>query len=450
MNTNQCGNYKTKDLFEQDLKIPEYQRPYSWEKKQVIALIKDLLNAFKKNKIQYLLGNIILYESTSVIEIVDGQQRITTIALILKTLGSDVKFLEEKISVLSTKRLQENYKVIQNYFKEFTTQEQKFKDFLENKVIVTYIKTKSLDEAFILFDSQNTRGKALKRKDILKVHHIHPISKGRELYAKKWEEWEKEKITQDYDKLDEMLFYLTFIRKAIKNDLQIEHLVDIDVFEELQTKSHSYKLNNYNQPPIYEKFDFDFKTNELTLITRYLQYNKNNIVDGIKYLPFEINSSIASGESFFSYIWKYKEAFKNIEKEPPFKQLDNVYGSGNNFLKIIYKSALFFYYDKFGSINFEEFSKKVFILLAYLRVIKNSIRKEKVLSYEWNDNEKLNIFNLISLSYSSREIIEQIDEYIQFHILLENFKDTLSGTKANFFKWDKDEIKEITLKVKNG
>ena len=50
-----------------------------------------------------------------------------------------------------------------------------FFNYIHNNVIVTYIKAKDLDEAFVLFDSQNTRGRSLDRKDLLKVHHIRFI-----------------------------------------------------------------------------------------------------------------------------------------------------------------------------------------------------------------------------------------------------------------------------------
>ena len=67
-------------------KIPPYQRAYSWGKDECEELFDDLVNAFLNNTDEgYFLGNIIL--STSVkdeFEVIDGQQRLTTITMLLK------------------------------------------------------------------------------------------------------------------------------------------------------------------------------------------------------------------------------------------------------------------------------------------------------------------------------------------------------------------------------
>jgi len=259
---------------------------------------------------------------------------------------------------------------------------------------MTYMITNDLDEAFVLFDSQNTRGKPLKRKDILKVHHIHPISENREIYAKKWEKWEgKEK--KNFDKLDELLYLISFIRRRIRGEENINDLVFIDVFEELKQKVKAHKLNNYNQIPIFESFEFDFKNNLLSTTTKPLKYKENKIFEGVKFLPFEIGTAISSGENFFAYVWKYWEIFNEISKKEYFKYFDKAYGSGNEYLKKIFKTTLFFYYDKFGEENIEEFAKRIYTLLAYLRAIKTQIRKEKVLSFKWNDKNSLDFYKLI-------------------------------------------------------
>ena len=57
--------------------IPKYQREYKWSEEKVITLIDDINNRDK------FLGNIILDKKDSCYEIVDGQQRITTVYLIL-------------------------------------------------------------------------------------------------------------------------------------------------------------------------------------------------------------------------------------------------------------------------------------------------------------------------------------------------------------------------------
>lgn len=69
--------------FDQDVKqyvIPKYQREYKWADEKVLGLIQDINNKDK------FLGNVILDKKESSYEIVDGQQRITTIFLILVAL----------------------------------------------------------------------------------------------------------------------------------------------------------------------------------------------------------------------------------------------------------------------------------------------------------------------------------------------------------------------------
>jgi len=429
------GTWNLESVFKQNLVIPEFQRPYSWNKEQVEQLIEDLLEAYDKGKL-YLIGNMILYEDKEELKIIDGQQRVTTLALLLKVLNKETDFLSNKINPLSIKKLKTNYEIIKNYFDNFNKDD--FLDFLLKKVLITYIKTNSLDEAFVLFDSQNTRGKPLKRKDILKVHHIHPIKKDRKLYAKRWEEWEKFDGDKYWDRLDEVLYYISFVRRGIRNEVNTDDFDFIDVFKELKTQSSNYKLNNYNQPPIYEDFEFDFENNEIIFITKPIRYKSNKILDGIKYLPFELNSSIVGGEKFFMYVWKYFNLYNSLLEFECFKKLDNVYG-GNRYLKVIYKALLLFYYDKFAE-KLDEFAKRVYILLLYFRLIKKSVRKDGVKNFIIND---FNIFDLILKNYSIEDVFKVLDKHIKFDLnkeILEEKLKEISGVTSNFLVYDPNEI----------
>ncbi len=431
---NKLGTWSLEDVFSQNLIIPDFQRPYSWKKKQVEQLIQDIINAQKEGKL-YLIGNMILYENNKKLEIIDGQQRITTLSLIIYYLGEHVNFLGNN-NVLSSKKLKENYKIIKNYFQNFEdSYKESLKAFLKEKVYITYIITDDLNESFVLFDSQNTRGKPLKRKDILKVHHLHKIEINRKLYAKKWEEFEKyerENIKGEIDRLDELLYIIAFIRKGIRNVLTIDDLDKLDEFEELKSKVSSYLMNNYNQPPIYEKFYFNFKKNELELITKPIQKNDKYFVNGVFYLPYEILNSISGGEMFFAYVWKYFEIYKKLLRNNIFTKLDYVYGSGNKYLAKIYKTSLFLYIDKFNEQGLERFSKRVFVLLLYFRIIKYSVRKEGVLKFKWNNKDSFNFYKEIMFSYSSDELIQKLDEYILFNLDKSNFFKKLEGTKKEF------------------
>lgn len=80
-----------KDVFKKWYRIPEYQRPYVWENDQVTELLDDISQALTTNpESQYFLGSMVLQKnlkddgSTKYEEydILDGQQRVTTLFLI--------------------------------------------------------------------------------------------------------------------------------------------------------------------------------------------------------------------------------------------------------------------------------------------------------------------------------------------------------------------------------
>jgi Protein of unknown function DUF262 len=73
---------------EEQYVIPAYQRPYSWEYDQCVQLYSDLMEAYKANE-EYFIGNIIIAKSESnkgILEVIDGQQRLTTLLLLIKVL----------------------------------------------------------------------------------------------------------------------------------------------------------------------------------------------------------------------------------------------------------------------------------------------------------------------------------------------------------------------------
>ena len=71
-------------LNKKNLAIPHYQRPYRWTTENVSKLLEDIVDSYKKGKKQYRIGTVILHKNEDKLDIVDGQQRITTLLLILK------------------------------------------------------------------------------------------------------------------------------------------------------------------------------------------------------------------------------------------------------------------------------------------------------------------------------------------------------------------------------
>lgn len=66
--------------------IPLYQRKYAWQRKHCERLFTDLINVSKENRRSHFFGSIVSIKANEVDDdllIIDGQQRITTISLLI-------------------------------------------------------------------------------------------------------------------------------------------------------------------------------------------------------------------------------------------------------------------------------------------------------------------------------------------------------------------------------
>ena len=82
--------------------VPPYQRPYAWEQEQTRALLDDLIDAMDNKEVNggvYFLGSIVLIKSPndSQSKVVDGQQRLTTLTILLSVLRDLTSDQERKI-----------------------------------------------------------------------------------------------------------------------------------------------------------------------------------------------------------------------------------------------------------------------------------------------------------------------------------------------------------------
>ena len=225
-----------KKLFNDTFIIPEFQRPYSWEEEECEQLWVDFLNFHTGNasqKEQYFLGNIVIYpNSDKTLSLIDGQQRITTLSLLIKCLhlkAGTYKALENclKISDQKTGDFTENLKLTslvldedKKSFKEIILQggvnsdiENIFKrnflhlqtlvsewwnscahnsdcldnlinDLLENVVILP-ITCSSEDDALTIFETLNNRGRSLSDTDIFKAK-LYKTSQDKGVFIDEW------------------------------------------------------------------------------------------------------------------------------------------------------------------------------------------------------------------------------------------------------------------------
>lgn len=98
-----------------DFLIPDYQRPYAWGEEQCQTLWDDIFQfsfpdnnyeAFDDNE-EYFLGSIVTFKNENIkSEVIDGQQRLTTLMLILRAFYDKFSNMQDKNSILTRDRIE--------------------------------------------------------------------------------------------------------------------------------------------------------------------------------------------------------------------------------------------------------------------------------------------------------------------------------------------------------
>lgn len=98
-----------------DFLIPDYQRPYAWNEEQCQTLWDDIFlfsfpdnnyEAFDDNE-EYFLGSIVTYKNDNgKSEVIDGQQRLTTLMLLLRAFYDKFSNMQDRNSVLTRDRIE--------------------------------------------------------------------------------------------------------------------------------------------------------------------------------------------------------------------------------------------------------------------------------------------------------------------------------------------------------
>lgn len=184
------------------LTIPEYQRPYRWQIKHLQRLLTDLTEYFSPPadatppEHDFYLGSIIVHQSrpprmrTDVLNIIDGQQRLITLALLAHVLKQrDLAKGIELSSPESQARALHNLRWLEQ-------QSLPAVDF--SRVNITLVVTRSEDDAYHFFETQNTGGVRLDGPAILKAHHLRGVPRqAQDKQARRWEAWGKLDDTMD-------------------------------------------------------------------------------------------------------------------------------------------------------------------------------------------------------------------------------------------------------------
>ncbi|NLY28654.1 MAG: DUF262 domain-containing protein [Alcaligenaceae bacterium] len=207
--------------------VPIYQRNFTWQAEQIEQLLRDVKDAIFDKKDNYFLGNLMVTElqKTQVhFEVIDGQQRLTTLYLLLTILAedglTDVEHRDclryesraratQAIQRVSTEALNschstrqtshtedagilQGYKFIRQFMDQHLreeTERRQFADFLLKKVVMVRAVLPSKTDFNRYFEIMNTRGQQLQQTDIVKAQLMQHLDNEiqRECFAWVWD-----------------------------------------------------------------------------------------------------------------------------------------------------------------------------------------------------------------------------------------------------------------------
>ncbi len=201
-----------KNIFDTDIEytIPLYQRAYAWEDKQLIQLVEDISDV--SDDANYYIGALIVSRQGNKFEVVDGQQRLTSLYLLLNCLGVEVKnsltfacrdksnytlknikeLLLENRSKLDMERIESSIqRGLSILTEELNKPEYSKEDLLKKleRVILYRIEVPENTDLNRYFEIMNTRGEQLEQHDILKATLMSylPDDLDKAIFAKIWD-----------------------------------------------------------------------------------------------------------------------------------------------------------------------------------------------------------------------------------------------------------------------
>lgn len=181
-----------------NLTLPDYQRDYCWEERNISDLWGNLLKV--EDGKAFHLGTLIFHANQDrdtgkwKYDIIDGQQRLVTLSLILWGLGytGNIPLLNAKYSSPDAIKIVGNSKyVIKSLIERIGNVMDLLPRLLQNvSFAVLVVNDSNLDLAYTFFSNQNSKGVPLSDFDLLKAHHLRfiPGDEGgqAEHMAKKW------------------------------------------------------------------------------------------------------------------------------------------------------------------------------------------------------------------------------------------------------------------------
>lgn len=385
-------------LAESALTIPDYQRPYKWNQKNLNDLLADL--RFYRQKSAYRLGAVVFHchssneEMQEQLDIVDGQQRTLTLLLLVKAiivertqldredLTRQLKALAPKIdafvqrqkfsSEISQHNLHQNFMAARRAVSRPDFTEEDIHFLLNCCELVTFV-LRDISEAFQFFDSQNARGRDLDPHDLLKAFHLREFSEA--------ESHLKAKTVSHWESLDSSTLAKTFAN----------YLYRIRHWSQGKSAQHFNKagVNVFKGVNLDQVAAYPYV--ESLRITHYFvdDYNsqyQRHIDHQAMCFPFHLDQMIINGRRFFEMVEYYQQLINGVIDDEHHGnrirgvwlhgvQLDdraskiiytlNTYPSrnrtGDKYIRTLFDCSLIFYIDKFGQQDLASAVEKLFI-----------------------------------------------------------------------------------------
>ncbi|WP_321328474.1 DUF262 domain-containing protein [uncultured Ilyobacter sp.] len=407
-----------KNLLDMKLTLPPYQRPYKWSVKSTNTLFIDTYEAFKDNINEYRLGSIILHkEGTEKYNIVDGQQRLTTLSILLYCLGEENhSLLKEKYSKMSNNAIITNYGILYKRVNELASDEKhKYKEYLLNQCTTVKIVTDKENEAFQFFDSQNSRGKELAPHDLLKSYHLREMtSEDENQKIKVINRWENLKQDDLNDLFKNYLYPLTQWYKG-KDGLGY-------------SSSEIYAFKGIKGGYIYNYAIYHKASN---LYVEQFNSNGSNELLASNFLnQFQLTQPLIAGKRFFYYTLHYEYLLETIKnKIEAFYKYDLIPSkrSGDIYIRQLYECTLLFFADRFGIENVTESVMDQLYSWSYsLRLTMFAVYPQTINKYAKGQHDRVNygtdIFTTISEITGPEEL----------KLLVLKIPDVVSGNKKKY------------------
>ena len=297
--------------------VDYFQREYKWEQINIEQLVSDLVGAFMENYHEghtikdvahygtYYMGSIVLSERGSVNSIIDGQQRITSLTLLLiylyhatgksmseqianmiysdsygeKSFNIDVPERRECLQSLyehgeysvkdtddeSTKNMAERYNDICNCFPLDDFKGDMLKAFVywvKENLILVKITALSEENAYTIFETMNDRGVPLTASDMLKGFILSKFTHD-EKRTKVNGEWRKDMLKLgEYDANNgaENQFFQSWLRAQFAITIRQSKVNSVNQdFENIGTRYHNWFKDNYDKGLLAEAINGDIE-----------------------------------------------------------------------------------------------------------------------------------------------------------------------------------------------